>query len=411
MRVVSVDYNGFEKVYSVYRRSHGTGKNLDQILNHVEVNIRMDSLTMMEAFFMKMIFGSGVTDLGASIIESDDDYQRIFPEESFPDMKPSLKSVVDMLPTLDTDDDVKTKPGPMVLPSGMISREILIKITGKPIMILFEQGFGPVWNSLFTGPDGTTIPENSRPDSLDLTNNDIKQRLDNICIQGVITQLYNTMNDTLTSIDREVDAYIYDNYYKYMEHNLDCSIAEIDTPVGQVSFFGTEDANNQLASIKEKLNSDESKKYLLTGTTRIAFTVKSSIYAFIELILGLPAGFIIDHSDLNINLASDEVFVSRDLTKYKTRIINKMKIFNAIKVELSKSKEFPIGKYNFILLNSPITYNISVTGEKLMVMKDFLTKVQDGYYGNKNSALTHELEFITKTILETSESMKVVLTK
>lgn len=408
MRVVSVNYNGFDKLYQIYKGGE-VGKHLDQILNHVEIDLHMDSLTMMEAFFIKNMLGPAVDDMGASLIESDEDYERIFPEKSFPDMKPSLKSVVEIMPDLDNDADIAIKPGPMILPCGMVSREILVKLSGHSLMIIFNNGFAPIWKSLFCDADGKPLPVNARPSHIDLTNEAIKQRLDNYCIQAIITELYKTMNESLTTIDREADAYIYDSYYKYTERNLDCAISEIVTPVGSVEFFGNEKVNETIADVKSKLTSDKYLTPHLARNIKINFTCISSMYTMMELMLALPPGTIVDYSDININLASDEILVSRSLSKYKTRVVNKMKIFNAIKVELSRSKEFPLHKYNFILLNSVMRYNITVTGEKLMFLSDFLIKINSGAYGRQDSSLCKELRYITDTILQVSDSMKKVL--
>lgn len=409
MKIKSITHSGINALYTTCQ-TQGISNHLNDLLNQVNIYMHIEDMTSLESFFMKEFVNGSITYVNETLLDKPEELERIFPAESFPDVQPAITSILNILPDLDADNDVKIKPSYSLLPIGCISRSALVSLTGHTLMIFFGEGFVKFWNTLFVTDSGHILTEEERPEKLDFTNDSLREKFENLCIQLFLTKFYRFMEEKLTCGDKYVDAHIYNNYYRFLnDKNLDCALSAVRTPVGIASFLGNDNIQNDLVDIRGKLKNSEllsaNKNY-----TKIDFVCKCSICVFIQLMMVLPLECLTNYSDININLVADSIAVSRDLSKYKTRVINKMKVLNAVKVEVSKLKSIPIGKYNFILMNSPIMFQLSLGPNDIQNIKSFYDQVKETkMYGESNNYIANQIDFILMNIVEYSKSIKSII--
>lgn len=340
MKIKKVRVSGFDKLYEGYKacikeNRSGFGDGLFTFLNHMMVSYEIEEFTAIELFYLKKFCSS------VKII--DHTYANFVEKKDALDLNQMIGGLLEVHNVIVNDSDIdKTICVPdNILPIGCHQYHVIATFKGAKITAIT----GSLIQNLFKD-------ENGHFEEIYIGNFPMENKM--------ATQFYNAfysfISAEMTNIDVITEFSTDKSYYRYA--NNMCSLAHINSPFGELAFYGNDQTglSHQIKIIKESI---QTSPYNLYDLTYLTFCLRTTFHTFMEFYMSSP--YLIDHENLKLTFGVDEIFVDKDiLNKYSARINNSFVYLNDFKKGLAQSTNIDLQKFNYIFDGNPITYSIQI---------------------------------------------------
>lgn len=343
MIINSVKACGFERIHEWYKECIQSGRNTFEAsfmnyLHHSMISIDLDDISTMELYFLKS-FSSMVHVVNykyQNFINSKD-------KETYTKVDELLK----LQTAISEDSDIDKYAEPEnILPIGCKRYHVVVTFTGPSITnittIRVESLF--VEDSKFN-PDypGNAIVEEK--------------------LAGMFyNSFYKHMSDSMTGIDIVTDFMTNKKFYQYSEDGV--SLATINSPYGEINFFGSDSdkLNQQIAHIKKNQNKLATN---LLDCISLTFVVKSTFNTFFNMYLNYRKN-VLDHTNFRLVFADPNVSVDPDIfQKYQVRLNEGFDYMGKFKKQLSSNPEIDLNVFNYISFGNMMDYSLKFTLKEL----------------------------------------------
>ena len=338
-------YEGYRRAANEKRKAYGT--ELFSFLEHCMIAFELDELTTLEVYYLKK-FASDVYIIS-------DSYQNFVNSEKMPDFHQKVSGLLEIHDEIINDEDIN-KHKPLVdniLPIGCKSYHVYVVFKGPSIPSVT----GGFVEDIFK-ENGALLDH--YPEMVDLN-------------RKVANMFYNNFYSFIIRKTSDLDlvtSYMTNiKFYQYADD--DVNLAHVNTPLGNLTFFGasSDKLNLQIDNIKKN---EKVSPYFVNDVIYLTFVLNTTFSTFMKLYLN--TNFIIDNEDLKILLTSNEVNVSEEiLDKYRARISNSMDYIISNR-NSGDTSVVDINKFNFIFNGSKIKYSIQMTISQI----EKLDKLLDG---------------------------------
>jgi hypothetical protein len=338
-----ITLSGFDRMYDGYRDAYnanmlkGYTSGLFNFLEHSMISIDLDSITTIELFHLKSL-ASNVSILGKDI-------ENFTNDSKYSDITGNIQALIDIHQDMLVDDDIdeKTDSIDMVLPIGCQKYHVLAVFKGAAITSIT----GPMIDKLFY-----------------IDNKFSEVYPGDVMVGKQIAmlfykRLYGNITDAMKNLDI-VTSYVIDKkFYKYADG--DCDLAHVNTPYGQLVFFGNSDdrLNYQISELKKR---QEELPYVLNDQVYLTFVLTTTFSSFMKLYM--DTNYIVDYEDLKVIYTLPDINLSDNiLNKYSARINDAYGYIAEFKSNLSKSDsdEIDLNRLNFIFNGNMIKYSIQLS--------------------------------------------------
>lgn len=340
MKIKKVRVCGFDKLHAGYKaciqeNRAGFGDGLFTFLNHMMISLELEEITTIELFYLKK-FASAV-----KII--DHSYTNFVEKKDALDLNQKINGLLEVHNSIVNDEDIdKTKCNPdNILPIGCHQYHLVVIFKGSKISAIT----GSLIQNLFKDEEGHF-------ENLYIGNMLMENRIASLFYSA----FYSFISAEMTNIDIITEFMTDKSYYKFADSI--CSIAHVNSPFGELSFYGnnSDGLTKQIASIKKSM---ETSPYDLFDMTYLTLCLRTTFHTFMEYYLNTP--YVVDHENLKLTFSVDEIFVDNDiLQKYQARIMNSFEYLNDFKKGLAQSTDINLQKFNYIFYGNPITYSIQI---------------------------------------------------
>lgn len=355
MIIKQVNTSGLKSLYEGYRKSadekrKAYGTDLVSFLEHCMIGFELDSLTTIEVYYLKK-FASELYIIGS-------EYNNFTNKDKTPDMYQKVNGLLEVHDEIINDEDIdKTLSYPdNMLPIGCKSYHVYVVFKGASISSIS----GGFIDDIFK--DNGVLPADY-PDSFELN-----MKIANMFFNNFYSYIIKKTSD----LDLVTSFMTNTKFYQYADD--DVNLAHVNTPLGELTFFGasSDKLNQQISFIK---NNQIKSPYFVKDVIYLTFVLNTTFSTFMKLYLN--TNFIIDNEDFKIILVSDQVNVSAEIIdKYQARISNFMDYIVANRNSMESSAN-DINRFNFIFNGSKIKYSIQLTISQIEKLDTILKDIDE----------------------------------
>lgn len=350
-------------------KTYDFGNDMHRILNRISFHYTISDISILEAFFMTQFSSHSIIDL--------DTYKK----KEYMNIGLPLEELISII-------DKSANNDYSLHPTNFVRKKIVVKFQGIDIYKI----------------TGMIL--------IDFCESVKKNGIENTLIEFLVKKFYTFMGNILNSKDGKTSGLINDIFYKkYIHSKTSCVFAtDIHTNKGSVNLFG----DNVLGEMKAISNKNSSNDLLIFDNSSVYFTIKSSLYTFLELYNLIPSIFI---DFLNINELDPSEHIPIIYDKYKKYnvqdIVNKY-CESYKKILLLTESGIAIYKYDFHTLDECIIYSIRINlsdGNQLKILEagvnTITSKIKDSVLGLDirfiYDSIVSKLQTITKSISTLSD--------
>lgn len=360
MVIKQINLSGFERLYDGYKRSENEkrkayGSNIFSFLEHCMIGIELDMLTTIELYYLKK-FASSVKVLGF-------EYRNFTSKDKEFDMNQKIDCLMSLHDEMVNDDDINTTESEVdnILPIGCKSYHVFAIFKGASIPSVT----GGFVEDIFK-ENGVCFDE--YPEELDMNDR---------IVTAFYKNFYSYIARKTTDLDLVTEYMTNVKFYQYGDE--DVNLAHVNTPMGELVFFGnnSDNLNRQISHIK---SAEMKTPFFVKEMTYLTFVLNTTFSTFMKLYLN--SDFIIDNEDLKIVFASDNIQLSEPiLDKYKARISNSLDYLISNRKGLNHSVDGESGPnlnmLNYIFNGSKIKYSIQLTVDQIERLDTILSEVDE----------------------------------
>lgn len=340
MQFKKVRVSGFERIFEGMKNCYkekrqGFGDQLFDFLSHSMVSYELTDITTIELFYLKKF--------STSIKIIDKVFGNFIDQEKQFDIHQKIECILDTHNEILNDEDINKEECNIenILPIGCEKYHVIAIFKGSGITSIT----GPFIGDIFK-VDGK-FP--------DIYNGDFL--IENKMAELFYSSFYTFISNQITNIDIVTEFMMNKKFYQYSEEC--CSLAHVNTPFGDIVFFGNtnDKLQNQIKRIKEGL---ETSPYHIKDQIYLTFVLDTTFSAFMKLFLN--TNYVTDHENLKIVFLKEMVSLSDSiLEKYNARISNSLDYLISYKKELNNSSNIDLNKFNFICNGNKIVYSVSIS--------------------------------------------------
>lgn len=367
MIIKKISICGFDRLFEGYRKSEDENRKaytseLNEYLSNTMISIILSELTTIEMFYLKRFC--------SNLIINKKEYRNFISKDKEFDINQKIDGLLTLHDGILNDDDIDIKESNIdnILPIGCESYSGIAIFKGSAICAIT----GGFIDDIFKDDDTKKLSDAYIGNKL------MSQKISKLFYEEFYKFLYRKSTDFDI-----VTSYMMENkFYQYSE-NI-CDLANINTPFGEIVFFGnTEDGlNSQIMNIRKN---QEYSPYFMPDNIYITFVMNTTFALFMELYL--YTNYITHHQNLNVVFADESLSVSECVrNKYVARISNYINYIISYKKEFN-NKNIDLNKLNYIFNGSKILYTIQVP---LSELKDF----------SKHISGSDELNIINEKVLQ-----------
>ncbi len=355
MIIKQVNTSGLKSLYEGYRKSadekrKAYGTDLVSFLEHCMIGFELDSLTTIEVYYLKK-FASELYIIGS-------EYSNFTNKDKTPDMYQKVNGLLEIHDEIINDEDInKTSSYPdNSLPIGCKSYHVYMVFKGASISSIS----GGFIDDIFK--DNGALPADY-PDSFELN-----MKIANMFFNNFYSYIIKKTSD----LDLVTNFMTNTKFYQYADD--DVNLAHVNTPLGELTFFGasSDKLNQQISFIK---NNQIESPYFVKDVIYLTFVLNTTFSTFMKLYLN--TNFVVDNEDFKIILASEQVNVSDEIIdKYQARISNFMDYIVANRNSMESSAN-DINRFNFIFNGSKIKYSIQLTISQIEKLDTILKDIDE----------------------------------
>ena len=355
MIIKQVNTSGLKSLYEGYRKSadekrKAYGTDLVSFLEHCMIGFELDSLTTIEVYYLKK-FASELYIIGS-------EYSNFTNKDKTPDMYQKVNGLLEIHDEIINDEDInKTSSYPdNSLPIGCKSYHVYVVFKGASISSIS----GGFIDDIFK--DNGALPADY-PDSFELN-----MKIANMFFNNFYSYIMKKTSD----LDLVTSFMTNTKFYQYADD--DVNLAHVNTPLGELTFFGasSDKLNQQISFIK---NNQIESPYFVKDVIYLTFVLNTTFSTFMKLYLN--TNFVVDNEDFKIILASEQVNVSDEIIdKYQARISNFMDYIVANRNSMESSAS-DINRFNFIFNGSKIKYSIQLTISQIEKLDTILKDIDE----------------------------------
>lgn len=360
MIIKRINLSGFKRLYDGYKRAESErrnsyGRNLIAFLEHCMVGIELDSLTTIEVFYLKK-FASSVAVISHN-------YQNFTNKEKEFDMNQKINGLMSLHDEIINDEDINTSESMVdnILPIGCMSYHVFAIFKGSSI----------------TSITGGFVQDIFKENGVLFEEYPEEQYMRDKVAGAFYNNFYSFIARTSTDLDVVTEYMTNTKFYQYAED--DVNLAHVNTPMGQLVFFGNNPSNlnMQISHIKE---AEKSSPYFVKDAVYLTFVLNTTFSTFMKLYMN--SNFIIDNEDLKIVFASDDIDLSEPIIdKYQARISNSIDYLISNRKGLNSSDKNNSGPnlnmLNYIFNGSKIKYSIQLTVSQIEELDKLLNGVDE----------------------------------
>ena len=316
MIIKNIKVSGFERLYEGYKQCSkenysGFGEDFLKFLNHNMIGIRLSEITTVELFYLKQIASS------IKIIS-----------EEFSSIKNDSKEIEDIssgLLTLNSnirnDKDItsREKYTDYILPIGCSLYDVLVEFKGPKITSVT----GPMIDELYKDETG-------KISSKYIGNVEMEEKISKLFINN----FYSFMASQMTKFDLVTNYLLNKKLYQYADDV--CNLGYINSPFGEINFFGTnvEKLNAQIKSMTDNLYKVGMD---CSDTIYFTFIVKSTIKNFLTFFFS--TNYVIDFEPLSLVFTKEFIKIFEGIKdKYGVRIDSYISKLNTYKKNILNLK-------------------------------------------------------------------------
>lgn len=363
MIISKVKVCGFDKIWegcfmSMQEHRQGFGNGLFTYLTHCMISLELADITTIELFYLNK--------LASSIKIVDKVYKNFVNEKTNKEIYDKVEGLLQIHEEMLRDDDINKDKSAIdnILPIGCEQYRVLAIYKGSNIASIT----GALVANMFKDSSGE-FP---------------KKYPGNAAMEKKVAELfykefYTYISNKMTDIDLVTEFMTNKKYYQYAEDQ--CSLAHVNTPLGEIAFFAnTEDMlNAQVAKIRQ---TQETLPYYIKDDSLMTFVLNTTFNTFMKLYMNTP--FIVDHVHLKMIYVDETIQLSDDIvTKYSARISSLIEDLNEYKKAQSESTEIDLSKFNYIFNGNQIIYSLQLSLsdidriEEVLVDEDELISVKE----------------------------------
>ena len=371
MRIKKVRISGFQRLHEGYASSRkenraSYGNNLFDYLNHCMIAIELDNLTAIETLYLKKITSS------LNIL--DEEYGNFINEKEV-DIHQKVNGLLEIHDELvnDTDIDKKDTYIDNILPIGCKMFHVIAVFKGAKITTIT----GALIEDLFK--DGK--------DFLDIYPGNMI--IENKVAEKFYNSFYTFMSEQVTSLDIVTEFMTTKKFYNYADSI--CSLSYVNTPFGELTFFGnTQDRmNSEIINIRGSM---ETSPYVLGDNILFNFTMKTSFSTF--MMFYLSTNYVVDHENFKLVFLKENIVLGKPiLDKYNARVSNCIDYLTSFKKGLNDDPSINLNKFNFIFNGTEIIYNLQIPYSRITNFIDLLDTSFD-----EEKALSKSIMNVVETV-------------
>lgn len=338
---------GFERLHNIYAQLFVENKGEfsrphNDLFNHCMISISLTGLTSMELFYLR----SFCTDIKvtASTVEN------FIDSKAEPDAYQKISDLLTYNDAIMNDSDItdNTVMANYILPVGCTKYDAIAVFKGINVMSITPL----VTSSIFNDKENKFS---------------VKYIGDNIIADRIapifLNNFYSHLSDKVVASDSVHEFAMNKKFYQYVDSAYE--LAYVNTPFGEITFFGNNPANmnSQISNIKSNV---KSFPYDISNSIYLTFVVTTSFGEFLKFMRSDDYKFITDYQNLNFPFTSESIKVSQDLIeKYGTRLNEAFSYLSAYKSALLNNPKVNLNKFNFIYYGTPISYLITASIEDI----------------------------------------------
>lgn len=334
MIIKKINLCGLDKVFEGYRDSANSGRTgfttqLFKFLNHAMISIVLDNVTGIELYFLKAY--------ASEIYIIDQKYSAI--NDKTDNIDVLSQDLVTLVDEISNDSDIHDS-------FDDIAHIILIGSQQSRVIAVFRGTAICSITGTFTDP--LFKHGNQYDDVYDY--HVVAERVALLFHKSFYEYAYNKISE----FDLTTEFMLNKKYYQYADDI--CTLADVTTPHGEISFFGNDSSGlqSQIDSIKASM---KIMPFIFDRTSYLTFVIKSTFKTFLDLYT--HTRYVNDHENLKVVFKKPEAYTGPETwRKYKTRINETCEKITSI-IE-KKDSMVSMKELNLIFMGSPITYTIQI---------------------------------------------------
>ena len=359
MVIKQINLSGFERLYDGYKRAEtekrkAYGSNIFSFLEHCMIGIELDGLTTIEIYYLKK-FASSVKILSH-------DYQNFTNKEKEFDMNQKVDCLLDLHNEMINDEDINKTESMVdnILPIGCMSYHVFAIFKGSSIPSVTGSFIEDIFKE-----NGSCFEE--YPEESDM---------ENIIAEAFYNNFYSYIARKSTDLDLVTEYMTNTKFYQYGDETV--NLAHVNTPMGQLVFFGNnpDNLNKQISHIQ---TAERTTPFFIKEMTYLTFVLNTTFSTFMKLYLN--SNVVVDNEDLKIVFTSDDVQISESiLNKYSARISNSLDYLISNRKGLNSSNSnsgYNLNMLNYIFNGSRIKYSIQLTIDQIEKLDKILKGIDE----------------------------------
>ena len=347
MIIKNIKASGFDRIYDGYKycfkdNRSGFGDGFINFLQHAMISIDLDDISSMELFYLKR-FSSSVHVVNSKYSNFIDDKKDKATFEIVRELLQLQNEIYE-----DNDINPETDNAENIIPIGCKRFHLIATFTGPGIINIT----GLRVETLF-------LDEDNKFSSSYIGNMKLEERIGGLFYQS----FYRYMSENMSKLDIVTDFIVNKKLYQYSEDY--CSLAYVNSPYGELNFFGSDQAklNQQIQHIK---SNQQKMPYILDDSIYFTFIIKSTFSTFFNIYLSEDNKNILDYTNLKIVFIDPNISLDKNIfTKYNVRISQTFEYMGKLKQEFSKRTDVDLNEFNYIFFGNTITYSLKYSLDEL----------------------------------------------
>lgn len=283
MDVLSINYTNIQEIYNLMAMSdirisdyNGFvfGNRHNEVLNNLAVTLHLSNVNMLEYAFMKLRYNS-TTNLNGTFV-----YDKKYVSKQYPEIYDSICRFNTTLNTIK--EHTKSDFSTSVLPLGVLTDNVTIRLTGTDISNLFGNDFASLFR-LATKNECVETTEDGQP--IFKTNYNIcNEKMDKYVISKFTDDFYNFLLSTIKVHDNMSEIFLSNHIIRDNLSKDDVALLGVYNPYFLLDFSKYSDLKGTLENYR-KLSKNIN---FSLSNTKMKFILNTPISTFIEIISCIP---------------------------------------------------------------------------------------------------------------------------
>jgi hypothetical protein len=255
-----------------------------------------------------------------------------------------VQCILDIHDEICKDDDISKEENMIdnILPIGCIHYHVVTTFSGADIL-----GITGTLNITSLFRDGDKFSD-IYPGELDIEDGIAKM---------FYQSFYEYISNQMTALDVPTEWVLTNSFYDFAESG--CTLSHIDTPFGDISFFGSNN-DKLMYQLRRIHEGQKTSPYDIREMTYLTFVFKTTFTSFFHLYYNFK-DYMIDYGNLKLVFLEKKIRVANPiLQKYQGRISSADEFLSSYKKTLNESTEINLNKFNYIFGGNEISYSMKI---------------------------------------------------